>query len=78
MQVILKGESRFNTQLHERVKLTLDVFGVVGMEPSQCQYAYTKDLLVLDSRKLEVQLIDMPAKLREVHTLWWSRTGRRA
>ena len=48
--------------------MTLGVFGVVGMEPSQCQYAYTKDLLVLNSRRSEVQLNDIPAKLREVHT----------
>ena len=38
------------------------------MEPSQYQYAYTKDLLVLDSRKSEVKLNDIPAELREVRT----------
>ena len=37
------------------------------MEPSQYQYAYTK-VLVLDSRKLEVELNDIPAELREVRT----------
>ena len=38
------------------------------MEPSQYQYAHTKDLLVLDSRKSEVKLNDIPAELREVRT----------
>ena len=38
------------------------------MESSQSQYVYTKDLLVLDSRKSGVQLKDIPTELRQVQT----------
>ena len=44
------------------------VLGVVGMEASQCQYMYTRGLLVLASRKSKVQLYNIPVELREVHT----------
>ena len=38
------------------------------MVTSQYHYTYTKDLLVLDSRKSNVQLKDIPTELRQVRT----------
>ena len=56
----MHGESKANTWC----------FWCSRMKSSQCQYVHTIDLLVLESRKSEVQLNDIPIELRQIRTLF--------